>query len=983
MGVLWLDRETWAEADLKEVGTYVYAETAEDLLVAYALDDGAVRVWDRTAEELHDELYYAMQDADEVYAHNAQFDKAIHNGPAQAALPRIELERWRCTMALAMSHALPGKLDNLCQVLRVPSDMSKIKEGTKLIQLFCKPQAANRKVRRPNGTTHPAEWARFKDYAAGDVVAMRECARRIPRWNWDASAIAEWHLDQRINERGFQVDRQLTKAGARAAVVEKERIGVRFRELTGGVVDRPSQRAQFMALLNDRYTLGIDNTQSDTFNQLMKNPLLEKDCAELMKLSIASNKTSTAKYAALDPAVCKDGRFRGGLQFAGASRTRRWAGRMFQPQNLPSRGLPKAAAIESYIEHLKAGSHDLWFDNLMLYGAAALRGIVVVPPKKKMVVADLSNIEGRVLAWVAGEQWKLQAFRDYDAGTGPDLYNITAVSIIGGDPWKVAKVNRNVFGKVPDLACLAGDTQVLTNRGFVAILAVTAKDLLWDGLNWVSHGGLADNGVRPIVNVDGIEVTPDHLINTQGTWLQAKQLVSSENTLSQALATGSEAFMSFARSTGNGPLCSAIAEPLRTKSFLAICEQEKPHAVTFALSSLPSGAQSTTGAMKRCVPTQNTAGACLTAWPLQLTGAVIPTISPMKTMVAGASASTRPGLKTVPTGCDTCSPCLGGTSRTLNLTEKIATEGTNPAIYDLSPSGKIGTTCDESRSFNDASPTLKRVYDLLNAGPLNRFLIKTSSGHLLVHNCGYMGGVAGFQTFAHAYGIRMQDYWETIRAQIAPQFVDQARANLAKWGRAQLESLEINELEWIASETCKLAWRARHPATVKFWYALQDAAKQAIRNWGQMFAVGQYIKVRGVTYMGQRWLVVRLPSGRMLTYFAPHLKDDGSIAYYGEAAEEGKTTRQWVEVFTHGGKMTGNVCQTIARDVLAPALQVAEDRGYLPILSVHDEGLTEVPDTSEFNAAGLVSILSQNSDWNQGLPLAAAGFEAYRYKKED
>lgn len=701
MSVLWLDRETWSESDLKEVGTYVYAEKAEDLMVSYALDDGEVRVWDRTAEELHDELYYAMQDADEVYAHNAAFDKAIHNGPAQAALPRIALERWRCTMAMAMSHALPGGLDNLCQVLRVPSDMSKVKEGKKLVQLFTRPQPANRKVQRATRLTHPAEWAQFKNYAAMDVVAMRECARRTPRWNWDASAIAEWHLDQRINERGFQVDRELTKAGARAAVVEKERIGVRFRELTGGAVERPSQRAQFMALLNDRYTLGIDNTQGDTFNQLMKNPLLDADCVELMKLSIASNKTSTAKYAALDPAICKDGRFRGGLQFAGASRTRRWAGRMFQPQNLPSRGLPKSAAIESYIDHLKGGTYDLWFENLMLYGAAALRGIVIVPPKHKMAVADLSNIEGRVLAWVAGEHWKLQAFREYDAGTGPDLYCITAVSIIGGDPWKVAKVNRNVFGKVPDLAS------------------------------------------------------------------------------------------------------------------------------------------------------------------------------------------------------------------------------------------------------------------------------------------GYMGGVAGYQTFAHAYGVRMQDYWETIQAQIAPQFVDQARANLEKWGRPQLESLEINELEWIASETCKLAWRARHPATVKFWYALQDAAKQAIRNWGQMFAVGHYIKVRGVTYMGQRWLVVRLPSGRMLTYFAPHLKDDGSIAYFGEAAEEGKTTRQWIEVFTHGGKMTGNVCQTIARDVLAPAIQVAEDRGYLPILSVHDEVLTEVPDTNEFSADGLVAILSQNSDWNEGLPLAAAGFECMRYRKED
>lgn len=701
---LWIDRETFSELDLKEVGTYRYAEEAEDLLVAYAIDDEAPQVWDCTAEPMPDDLWHAMVMADEVIAHNAQFDKAIHRGPKQAHLPPIELTRWRCTMAWALSHALPGGLGDLCRVLKVPNDMAKDKDGKKLIALFCKPQPANRKLRRATRETHPAEWERFKQYAATDIVAMRECARRMPTWNWDTSAIAEWHCDQRINERGFEVDRDLTRAGARAAVTEKDRIAVRFRELTRGVVDRPSQREQFQAYVKAEFGVILPDTTKDTFAQMLKDPSLDGRLAELMELSMAANKTSTAKYAALDPAVCADGRFRGGLQFAGASRTRRWAGRGFQPQNLPSRGLPKPKRVEQYIECLKVGTHDLFFDELMLFGAAALRGCVIAKPEHKLVVADLSNIEGRVLAWLAGESWKLKAFREYDAGTGPDLYNITAVSIIGGDPWDVPKVDRNVFGKVPDLAS------------------------------------------------------------------------------------------------------------------------------------------------------------------------------------------------------------------------------------------------------------------------------------------GYQGGVAGYQTFAHAYGVRMADYWDTIQKQIAEVFVAKARENLDSWGRPQLDSLEISELEWIASETCKLAWRARHPATVKFWYALQEAAVNAIRNWGQVYSVGQFIKVRCATHMGQRWMVVRLPSGRLLTYFEPHLMDTGgrkpTLAYWGESAEEGKTTRQWIRVFTHGGKMTGNCCQTTARDILTPALQVAEDRGYLPVLSVHDEALTEVPDTPEFDAAGLVSILSTNPAWAPGLPLSAAGFETRRYYKD-
>ena len=395
---LWLDRETWSERDLKEVGTARYAEVAEDLLFAYAIGDGPARVWDCTAEEMHDELYHAMDDADsEAWAHNAFFDRTIHNGPAQAHLPRIADERWRCSMAMALSHALPGGLADLCRVLKVPADMAKLADGKKLVRLFTQPQPDNRKIRRATRLTHPAEWERFKQYAANDITAMRECVRRMPAWNWDASAIAEWHLDQRINQRGFQVDQALTRAGARAAVEEKARIATRFAQLSGGQFT-PGQREKFRVYLGQRLGYELDNTQAGTFQVMLRDPGLPADVREMMELAIASNKTSTAKYAALDPAVSPDGRFRGGLQFAGASRTRRWAGRLFQPQNLPSRGLPSAEVIEDYIEHLKMGTHALFFDNLMLLGAAALRGCVVSAPGKKLVVADLSNIEGRVLA---------------------------------------------------------------------------------------------------------------------------------------------------------------------------------------------------------------------------------------------------------------------------------------------------------------------------------------------------------------------------------------------------------------------------------------------------------------------------------------------------------------------------------------------------------------------------------------------------------
>lgn len=948
---LWLDLETYNEVDIA-VGTYKYAETAEILLVAYAIDDGPVCVWDRTEDERSPvDFERAYESADEVIAHNAQFDRTILTtaerwfDEREVNIPVTPpLERWRCTMAQALSHALPASLSELCLVLRVPEDKSKLAEGKKLVRLFTQPQPSNRKVRRATRHTHPEEWKRFKLYAANDIEAMRESHRLMPSWNWSASAIAEWHLDQKVNSRGFFVDRELTQAGAIAAVVEKERIGTRFRELTGGTVDRPSQRAQFMNFLNARFALDIDNTRSDTFKQLLKQDGVPAQCRELMQLSIASNKTSTAKYAKLDPSICNDGRFRGATQFAGAGRTRRDAGRGPQFQNLPSRGLPSAESVEDYIDALKRGMHDLFFDDLMLYGAAALRGTVIAPPDKKLIVADLSNIEGRMLAWLANERWKLQAFRDYDKGIGPDLYNITAVSIIGGDPWNVGKANRNTFGKVPDLACIAEGQLVDTDFGLVPIENVTTEMRVWDGTEFVAHEGVVARGFKETIEYQGLVATIDHRVFVEGR--------------EEAIDFG-EAVRT------NTPLVKSHSDICK----ISLRTQEGP-----GLSQLwRAGSDVRVLFGDGCVPLGDA----------------------QHRAASDEEASTRSDSQQ--RGLQTRQPPLGYPRRE------------QPEQTHQHPLDFVGDRCEELALLgepsaapfargNDARADIRgrevgsdgktqelaryrgkaRVFDIINAGPRHRF---TVSG-CVVHNCGYRGGVTGFQTFARAYNVRMADHWGTILENIAPKFIEKAKENLEKWGYPQLEQLEISELEWIASETCKLAWRARHPATCQLWYDLQDSVVSAIRCWGETFKAGLYLQARCVTHMGQRWLLIRLPSGRFLTYFEPNIERDGTITYWGEAAEEGSTIRAWVKCYTHGGKLTGNACQTLARDQLFATIPEAERQGYPLILKVHDEDITETPDTDEYTAAGLSAIIATNQSWNKGLPLAAAGFEAYRYKKE-
>lgn len=635
--------------------------------------------------------------------------------------------------------------------------------------------------------------------------------------------------------------------------------------------------------------------------------------------------------------------------------------------------------------------------SLMAYGSAALRGVVTAPSGRHIVAADLSNIEGRILAWVAREEWKLEAFRAYDAGTGPDLYNITANMIISVDPWNVPKKVRNVFGKVPDLACFAEDTPVLTDRGLKRIVDVQPDDRVWDGVEWVNHQGVVARGVSQVVSVAGIEVTPDHLIRTGRTWTPAGLLATCENTLSRALATASASlpWSAFGEAPAAGSVRFSPDAHAETtwRSWRRICDTVEQRVATGAQSRKPPTHESTTGVTRTSSLTTRTDGACSTESHPASTDAETLTTQPIPTTEGEASGS---GLLGSPTGglfSRTSSPWKGGIAQTWNWIVSTLTAVTNRATYASSPDETTGETSAPCRSFSLGSPSLKPVFDIALAGPRNRFTILTKKGWLLVHNCGYQGGVAGFQTFAHAYGVRMADHWDTIQRSIEPSIILKARKNLNKiWARKQIADLEISELEWLASEACKLAWRTRHPATVSFWYALQEAAISAIEYPGSVHQV-THLKLSCREHAHHRWLQILLPSGNRLCYFHPEVvrtvecdEESGketvrkSLAYWAMSTEDGGP-RVWQRTFTHGGKLTGNVCQTLARDVLAHNMPAIEAAGYDIVLTVHDEVVAEAP--VSMSEEYMVKLLATNPPWAVGLPLAAAGFHHDRYMKED
>lgn len=450
MTSLYLDLETFCDVPIT-AGTHRYAERVEVMLFAWAVDEGPVSVWDvTTGAPMPAALEAALLDADEVWAQNSHFDRTVLRHAMPGVATALPLRMWRDTMVQALAHGLPGALDALCGVLAVPSDKAKDKAGKQLIQLFCKPRPATAKIARANSKTHPVEWARFISYAGDDIVAMREVRRRLPVWNYTGAELALWHQDQAINDRGVAIDLGLADAAVRAVERAQKGLAKRTVEMTNGEVQAATQRDAMLMHVLSEYGVDLPDMQMATLERRIADPDLPEGLRELLQIRLQASTTSTSKYKTLMRGTSTDGRLRGTLQFCGASRTGRWAGRLFQPQNLPRPTL-KQGAIDFGIETLKGDCADLFTDNVMQLTSSSIRGCIVAPSGRKLVIADLSNIEGRDQAWLAGEAWKLKAFRAFDAGTGHDLYKLAYGKSFGIAPDEVTKEQRQV-GKVQELA---------------------------------------------------------------------------------------------------------------------------------------------------------------------------------------------------------------------------------------------------------------------------------------------------------------------------------------------------------------------------------------------------------------------------------------------------------------------------------------------------------------------------------------------------
>lgn len=981
---LFLDTETFSPIKITN-GSYKYSEGAEVMIVTYAFNKEPVQLWDRTlnpettAPPMPVDLREALADPEiEIVGHNiGGFDRVVIEKDLRIIIPS---ERTHDTFARAYAHNLPGSLDTLCSIFNVPVTKAKDKAGKKLIQLFCKPRLDGT---RATQYTHPDEWAHFCAYAKLDIEAMRYIDAHMPNWNYVGFEKNLWNLDQKINKRGFAIDTDLIDAVIQA--VDEAQVGHRKRvvELTAGEVSSATRRDLLLKHVLETYDVALPDMQAATIERRIEDPKLPEGLRELLKIRLMACTSSTAKYQKIRASVSADRRLRGTIQWCGAGHTGRDAGRILNPQNLP-RPTMEPEDIDFGIRAFKAGCADLFFENVMGLASNTLRGVIIAAPKKKIIVADLKNIEGRYAAWLAGEEWKLQAFREYDAGTGADLYALAYARMFRVSPESVMEDKKNggnqrQVGKTLELACFARNTLVLTHTGTKHIVEVLSTDLLWDGVEWVSHQGLIAKGARRVVCVAGIELTAEHLVLTGRTWSRAEQLVSKPNMLYLALATASANLPSRVTVMGMRAAylifwCSALVGVRGITRRHRISEAARVRVAENAQKKKLVSGVSTIMATLILLLMKNIVDVCWDVYALVLPVVTYLPTEDILTTEVGASLSFRRGETIKKNFYSILLLLRDGIILLSRWIEKKWIGVTNLAMFALLPEHTIGRIRGVFKKCKNESWNSKLVYDIAHAGPRNRFTVVSSRGPLIVHNCGFQGGVGSFVTFATALNVDLQEIADKNRNTIPADIREEA---MGFWGWAVKEkrTLGLERDVFVACDALKRLWRNAHPNFVWLWAQLETQVREAIETKGTTFKIGKRLAVR----RDGNWLRILMPSGRSLSYPAPRVDDKGQISFMGMD----QYSRQWKRIKTYGGKLFNNPVQGGARDVFMHGLVNAERAGYETVLRVHDELVTEVPDTDRYTLDGLCTAMTTDIDWVDDLPLSAGGYEAYRYRKDE
>ncbi len=443
---LFIDLETFSSEDLIKAGVFRYVEAPdfEILLMSYAFGEEPVRVWDFVQDGPPPWLAEALTDPGIVKAaHNYQFERACLNKALGGYTPP---EQWVDTMHLAAMNGLPMTLEAAGAVLQL--DQQKLDTGKALIRYFCKPCAATKTNggRTRNRPEHaPEKWAQFKEYCLRDTETERAIYSRLWRTRVTGTERRVECLDARINERGIQIDLKLASEAIAMDEAFKAVKAAEMRNLAG--LENPNSVAQLKTWLGTR-GLYPDSLDKKALADLLTK-VTDPTTRRVLQLRQLLGKSSTAKYAAMEAATCRDGRIRGTLQYSGAGRTGRWAGRLIQVQNLPQNHLERIDLVRDIVRRGDLEGLEMVYDNVPDVLSQLIRTAIVAKDGCTFLVADYHAIEAVCIAYLAGEKWRLDVF----AGDGK-IYEASYAQAFGVPKDSVKKGSpERQKGKIMELAC--------------------------------------------------------------------------------------------------------------------------------------------------------------------------------------------------------------------------------------------------------------------------------------------------------------------------------------------------------------------------------------------------------------------------------------------------------------------------------------------------------------------------------------------------
>lgn len=416
------DLETYSSVDLAKCGVYRYCESEdfEILLAAYSIDGGAVQVTDLACgEKLPQEILDALEDETvEKWSYNAQFERiCLSRLLGYPAGDYLAPASWRCSMVWASTLGLPRSLESVGAVLGL--EKQKLMEGKDMIRYFCvpcRPTKANGGRMRNRPEHDPEKWERFKAYNLRDVETEMQIQERLSRFPVPDAIWEEYHLDQEINDRGIGVDMELVRQAIAIDSRSRERLTTAMRELTE--LENPNSVQQMKQWLAD-HGLETDTLGKKAVAELIKTA--PEPLREVLSLRQQLAKSSVKKYTAMENAVCADSRAHGMFVFYGANRTGRFSGRLIQLQNLYKNTMPDLAQARALVRGGDYEALSMLYEDIPDTLSQLIRTAFVPQDGRKLIVADFSAIEARVLAWFAGEKWVLEVFEK-----GGDIYCETA-----------------------------------------------------------------------------------------------------------------------------------------------------------------------------------------------------------------------------------------------------------------------------------------------------------------------------------------------------------------------------------------------------------------------------------------------------------------------------------------------------------------------------------------------------------------------------